>query len=440
MGLTLALAALTSYRSYAHRSIAGRWSVAYAVLLGAFAALWLLGVARLVGAWRSRRVRARGPALCADGSLLAWGIAYAVGTGSGAASAGRLADLIALGAVQPAAAALEWLAACLAIAGAAWAVLPRLGARAANLALAATALAGALAVLEGLARARAFAFPGIEGFPTYSGRVWGARHVRYSREGFRDRDHELASAPGVRRLLIVGDSYAFGAGVADIRDRFGEVLAGRLAAETHVPWEPISAALPDRHTLQEFELLERGLRYHPHVVILVYTFNDVDYLVEVTQRGDPVSRAPRSIAARAHPLRVLYYNSYLFQALYVRVRAAVLARDRAPRGLWAYADSAVMARHMADLRRFVAAASRDGAVVGIVPQDVGVSAGSPFVERYRGFVDRCRAAGLPVWPVDGAFLGHRLDELSVNALDRHPNARAHRLAAEQVLPVVLRAL
>ena len=51
-------------------------------------------------------------------------------------------------------------------------------------------------------------------------------HVRLNRQGFRDIDHALKADPGVRRLLVVGDSIAFGWGVPDPKDRFG-VWIGR---------------------------------------------------------------------------------------------------------------------------------------------------------------------------------------------------------------------
>jgi hypothetical protein len=83
--------------------------------------------------------------------------------------------------------------------------------------------------------------------------------VTLNRDGFRDRDHAPEVAAGVRRLLVVGDSFAFGIGLESIEDRFGERVRDRLSVATHVPWESMNASRPDSHTRQEIEYLDRGL-------------------------------------------------------------------------------------------------------------------------------------------------------------------------------------
>ena len=75
----------------------------------------------------------------------------------------------------------------------------------------------------------------------------------------------------------------------------------------------INASRPDTHTLEHIEFLRRMLQFQPEIVVLVYVFNDIDYLHSVTSRGG-VAGSNFSL------MRVLFLTSYLLQELYVRLR------------------------------------------------------------------------------------------------------------------------
>jgi len=169
------------------------------------------------------------------------------------------------------------------------------------------------------------------------------------------------------------------------------------------------------------------------VVVLLYVFNDIDYLSPVTRRS-MLTDAPRTVWQTLHPLRLAYKNSFLFQELYVRARALLfpLSASGGP-----YDDPGILRLHLRDLAEFVRLASDAGAVVGIVPLDV---AGMVSPSGYAAFLRAVASAGLPVWPIDRAFRGQRRGALVVNRLDHHPNVLANRLAAAAALPQVLEAL
>jgi hypothetical protein len=68
----------------------------------------------------------------------------------------------------------------------------------------------------------------------------------------------------------------------------------------------------------------------------------------------------------------------------------------------------------------------------MIPFDVAITESQPLQQRYRHFVDQATTAGIPTWSAAGAFAGHTFDQLTVNALDRHPNELANRILAEFV--------
>ncbi|MGH7559687.1 MAG: GDSL-type esterase/lipase family protein [Gemmatimonadales bacterium] len=433
LGLTLILAAFLRYESWSNRTVLGRWSPVFAACVALFAVLWVLA---LVVAWRrwrggASRVPAARHQVLADLGLLVWSAAFFRSSLDSRANAGLPLDFVVTGSVVPMAALLEWLGVLLvAAAVVAWAS-SRLDRGWAKAIVLASPVIGLFLAGEGLVRVwTVVAGPYHTGF---AAQLWERRYAPRNRLGFRDVDHAVTPPSGTHRLLLVGDSFGYGAGVRRLGDRFGEKLATRLQERSGEPWEAVSASLPDRHTLQEIEELKRMLRFQPSLVVLLYVFNDIDYLATATSRTAD-TEAAGSILSRLHPLRVASRNSYLFQEAVLRVR--MLGRRAAPAAR-AYADSTVMRRHMQDLDRFAQIASDGGAAVAIVPFDLHASTNPNVRTRYERWVSHAQQAGLPVVSIADAFIGRPVETLMVNTLDRHPNALGHRLGAEAATDGVL---
>jgi len=101
--------------------------------------------------------------------------------------------------------------------------------------------------------------------------------------GLRGPELARKKSEGTRRVLLVGDSYAFGLGVAE-----GDSIAARLeerlnatAADAgnggaaRAPFEVLNFGVPAYQTEQERLLLERvGFALEPDVVVLLYFAND----------------------------------------------------------------------------------------------------------------------------------------------------------------------
>ena len=435
LGLTLMVIGLALYRS-PYAAVLGRWSRAYALLLGV-AALGTVASGLLVmgrGAKAGGRRRWVDADLWLDLAVLSYGAGYLIGAVIDPSSASRALDLNLTGSIIAPAVVLEWVATgCLLVAGIC--LIPRLPPRARNFATSVAAVGVTVLLLEGAARALALVDPVIQGFPTNRTKIWNARYFKLNQAGFRDREHALLAAPGVRRLLIVGDSYASGEGLADPDDRFGQRLANALSSRTGSAWEPIFAAQPNTHTLHHIEFLGQALPLRPDLVILLYVFNDIDYLRQVTYRS-ALTEHPQGLADRLYPLRILLVNSFAFQELFARYRQLPFVLEAQERSD-PYTDAASVNRHLQDLGTFVAAARKAGAAVVILPFDVSVAVSDHYRERYRRFVAQLAAAGLPVWPAAEVFEGHSFDSLTVGQLDRHPSAFANALLADAILPQAL---
>lgn len=91
--------------------------------------------------------------------------------------------------------------------------------------------------------------------------------------GFRGPDWSLRKAPGTHRIALLGDSHAFGYGVAwpdTVAPRLQDALAaGRVRAEV------LNFALPGYNAWQQHEVLRHyALAYEPDLVIVQLTMND----------------------------------------------------------------------------------------------------------------------------------------------------------------------
>ena len=95
--------------------------------------------------------------------------------------------------------------------------------------------------------------------------------------GYRDRDHAREAAPGVRRLLCVGDSFTFARGIPFNKafcQRGGRLIEKAEGFEV----ETLNVSRDGWSTKSEVtELSRRGmLRYEPDVILLSYVLNDAE--------------------------------------------------------------------------------------------------------------------------------------------------------------------
>lgn len=117
----------------------------------------------------------------------------------------------------------------------------------------------------------------------------GTYNIKTNRYGQRSEFDENASP--TYRILILGDSYAFGQGV-NVEDRFDRFLESIDAPD---PVQIINAGVVGYSSDQEFLYLEKeGTRFKPDMVILMTYPNDFEDIVENIHYGSIRSK-PRFI-------------------------------------------------------------------------------------------------------------------------------------------------
>jgi hypothetical protein len=429
--LALISLVLIRYTSHADRRVLGRWSLVHFVLIVVVLALlgWVLF------RWR-RAVTVPGPgALAAALGLLAWSVGFFVDGLVDPTTGGRVLDLRVFSSVVPMSILLEWVAMALVmsalvvrVAGWMWsrtAVASQRTRIARNLALVVISVTGLGLALEGGLRLHSVLGPEVQGFPTRAQAVWTRRFVRLNSLGYRDAERARAPAEGIARVLLIGDSVAYGAGIDDPRLRVGDLLEDALnRAAGSRRFEIVQSARVNTHTLHHIEVLRRMLAFQPRYVLLLYFFNDIEHAVRLPS---PAS----GLAARLDPLKLLLVNSVTAEQVFIRARRAYYAR------VWQtledpYANEAVLAEHLWAVAEFFRVARTAGVEARLVPMDVKVRLHPGFVARSQRFEREATARGIPVWSLEHAFDGHAWTTLVVNALDNHPNERAHALMARVI--------
>ena len=93
--------------------------------------------------------------------------------------------------------------------------------------------------------------------------------VQINSQGLRDQEYSYERSDEFRRILVLGDSFAWGYGV-EAPQRFSELLESSLDAEV------INAGVSGYSTDQELLWFKNeGIKYLPDLVILVFAGNDI---------------------------------------------------------------------------------------------------------------------------------------------------------------------
>jgi hypothetical protein len=251
--------------------------------------------------------------------------------------------------------------------------------------------------------------------------------------GYRDLPRALAKPPGVRRVLSLGDSFAWGASV-EFEDAYPQRLERGLTRRRRERWEVVSLALPGMNTVDEAsQLVEEGFAYAPEVVVLGYVMNDSEDAQAAEAR-----RAADWAEDRRTSTAMLLDHLALFRFVHTRVWATLENRRRISGYKSMYAESAPGWRAGRQALKSMGARCREKGVPLVVV--IFPLFGNPLDQRYpfpelHAKVSQAAAeAGAKVVDLLPAYRGLRWDLLVVDGVDdEHPNEIAHRIAAGVLL-------
>ena len=274
-------------------------------------------------------------------------------------------------------------------------------------------------------------------------------HVEVNEHGLRGPAISTRPAPGVHRILALGDSVTFGEGL-QVEEAFPALLERELAARTGARYEVLNAGVEGYNAEAELAFLrERGLVLGPETVVVGFNLNDYDYAPALGPLGiltrDPLARvSTRSLA------NVSEFYFLLRWLVATRGRPfgdprVTAALTRRPGERFSDLDryvSALRKRYyahpsdgcwqvMVDALRGLgetARAHRLRLVVAILPDGDQVGVPDPDLLPQRKVLAICAEAALDCLDLHPAFAAAARDgELFFDIM--HPNAAGHRLIA-----------
>jgi hypothetical protein len=251
--------------------------------------------------------------------------------------------------------------------------------------------------------------------------------------GYRDRERMLPRPPGVRRVLSLGDSFAWGASV-EFEDAYPQRLERGLTRRRHEPWEVVNLALPGMNTVDHAtQLTQEGLAYGPELVLLGFVLNDSEDAAAAETR-----RASDWVEARKQPPGGLFSQSALVRLVRGRIWATAENRRRIEGYRSMYRDDApgwIASRRALKTMGDFCRAHGVPFVVTIFPLFGNpLDESYPFTEIHAKVAQAAGDSGARVIDLLPRYRGLRWDLLVVDgADDEHPNEIAHRIAANALL-------
>jgi len=287
------------------------------------------------------------------------------------------------------------------------------------------------------------------------GTTWG-RAVHRNSDGLRDREFTKPKPAGVYRMLILGDSFAWGIGL-DVEEALPKRLERDLAGLPH-PVEVVNGAIPGFNTTQELRLLRnKGLSYEPDFLLLLYNMNDIEFRPELATQAYDTDKVVPIVEVDADEKIEDFSKRKGLRAFIQRIQDASPFVDyMVPRigsilrrmGLLDSPEFSWVARTFRGFTDENPGWTESKIALGSI-KEIAAERGIPFVvviypllvelENYQGqdahraIRTYCESIGVPTIDLLPVFEDKNASQFWVNFMDPHPNAYAHTLVSDYVL-------
>jgi lysophospholipase L1-like esterase len=272
--------------------------------------------------------------------------------------------------------------------------------------------------------------------------------VRINENGLRDRHHSYERQNNMERILVLGDSFAWGYGVEE-SERFSQLLENSLDIEV------INAGVSGYSTDQELLWYRsEGIKYETDLVILVVAGNDVGdndqqlvntiyykpkFVLEDSQlvatgypvpKTGPKGRLIYSLSQRSALAYFLVQRYFDLRSLYSKAKANSDHASSPVSGTSDKSEPFKLTIALIDEMRNMAESRKTKFM--IVATDRWWN--SPSSETYKDFINTLRAEGFLVLDVD-SMPGFDSEEMLIQD-DGHWNQSGHEFVAEEIKALI----
>lgn len=280
--------------------------------------------------------------------------------------------------------------------------------------------------------------------------VYADALVHINSMGLRGNDISLKKGEGVKRIIVLGDSFIFGPGVSDdetLPAQLEEILNRR---DLGIRFEVLNAGTNGYNTEQEVEYFQKkGLAFSPDLVILTFFQNDLGDKPEfIVKNGKLIHYRDREISPwhlrikeffRYHSVFYLFLAErfhYLKETLKYKLGSVSDDGNRDFINLsnkkysFSDVDPEGWNKNKAGLEKLYQLAIKNNVIpIFTIFPDLVQLDNYPFKNAHDEFMSFCTSKNYRCIDFFEAFKGKEATELWASPQDRHPNKEGHRIAA-----------
>ncbi|MBI3834002.1 MAG: SGNH/GDSL hydrolase family protein [Planctomycetes bacterium] len=260
-------------------------------------------------------------------------------------------------------------------------------------------------------------------------RRWFALYTSLNSAGCRDKEWIVPRPQHTNRIAFIGDSFTYGWGVDNVKDRFTDRLQSMFDAQKPHAVEVMNVAKPGWNTGDEIQPLKDMIDvYGADEVVLCYVPNDIEDLLPTTNRFNPT-----------RPPEPTFFNPDSSCLLDYFYRTMILPRSPSVSGYFdwlarGYADAKVWKNESDRLGELIQYCQLRSVKMRVILLPYIRSGGTEFNEegvhsRMRQFLNERSVQVADLLPI---VKSSAPAELVVNRNDPHPNATAHHLFADAI--------
>ncbi len=273
------------------------------------------------------------------------------------------------------------------------------------------------------------------------------KYYHYNKWGFRDKERELANISNNYRILVLGDSFTFGAGVKYIKDLYPAVLEEKLSTNVSDSCngiEVINTGLKGLSTEQEYHYLkEKGILFNPDFLILGYVLNDAETQTtrKKTATNDRFNHLlPYPYGKLLNAYSFLYYlGEPRLRSLMNKMMSALLDSEAKPKTFDDYTgdiysdDKFIAYRNLFDEFMEYSRSKELKMVVVLFPYMGSVrnhgNKSPPIISKIKEMVLENNMEFIDLL---SPLRNSKIEHLTVSKTDGHPSKEVHHLAAGEI--------
>ncbi len=264
--------------------------------------------------------------------------------------------------------------------------------------------------------------------------------TRYDNLGVRNPNYSPLKPSNCKRVLILGDSFTYGAGVSDDSRIFPKKLEKQLNAEFFRQGEKIeilNGGISNSLTGDWVKLLEQVKdSFKPDVILIIFFLRDGTLTSSAGSFFGPIQKEIKLRYDRS----VLYQNVYLFRLLREPLDRLYLSRKYSTTIRASYLGNPKQTieweKAKINIIKIQDIAKEIHVKVGLVvfPILVELNRNYPFKDVCDCIIKFGAEHHIPNLSLLPAFMGKNGPDLWVSPYNQHPNEQAHLIAASAIQP------